>query len=108
LAERARFAQELHDSISQDLFSLRMTLHGMETSHAGDGDLGERLGGLRAMTTRMIRQMRALLLELRPPATEHLDLAAGLEELAASYRSRLGIRVEAHIQRFGLAPEVED
>jgi signal transduction histidine kinase len=105
LAERGRMAAELHDSISQDLFSLRMTLHGLETNRAGDAELVGRLRDLRVMATRAIRQMRALLLELRPPVAP-LDVAAALRELAATYSSRLGIEVTASADAVPLPGEV--
>src|SRR5262249_47806634 len=36
VAERDRIARELHDSISQELFAVRMTVSALEAAHAGD------------------------------------------------------------------------
>jgi DNA-binding NarL/FixJ family response regulator len=96
LAERARISRELHDAISQDLFSLRMATGGLQTALAPCSqalELQPYIETLQEATTRMIREMRALLLELRPGQLEQLGLAAALEELAMAYRTRLSITV---------------
>src|SRR5215469_9618409 len=96
LAERARISRELHDAISQDLFSLRMATGGLQTALAPCAqalELQPYVETLQEATTRMIREMRALLLELRPGQLEQPGLAAALEELARAYRTRLGITV---------------
>ena len=63
---------------------------------------------LQEATTRMIREMRALLLELRPGQLEQLDLAAALEELATAYRTRLHITVTTSISPVELDAKAED
>ena len=96
LAERARISRELHDAISQDLFSLRMATGGLQTALAPCAqalELQPYVETLQEATTRMIREMRALLLELRPGQLDQPGLAAALEELARAYRTRLGITV---------------
>ena len=100
LAERARISRDLHDAISQDLFSLRMTAGGLRTALAPLAEsvsLQPYLETLQGTTTHMIREMRALLLELRPVQLEQLGLGAALEELTSAYRVRLGIPVTASI-----------
>ena len=100
LAERARISRELHDAISQDLFSLRMVTGGLQgalMTGVHPSDLQPYVEMLQETTTRMIREMRALLLELRPLQLEHLGLAAALEELATVYRARLGITITTQI-----------
>jgi two-component system, NarL family, sensor histidine kinase LiaS len=62
---------------------------------------------LQQMATTMIREMRALLLELRPAQLEHLGLAEALEDLAAAYRTRLGISVTTTIRPVSLPPQAE-
>jgi signal transduction histidine kinase len=55
-----------------------------------------------------MREMRAMLLELRPIALEEAGLADALEELCQAYRSRLGIPVSALIdQPLNLSPPIE-
>src|SRR5258708_8632225 len=97
LAERTRITRELHDAISQDLFSLRMLTDGLQTLLPADSDLQSPIAAIEQTTTNMIREMRALLLELRPIQLDGLGLAAALEELAATYRARLEMIVMTSI-----------
>jgi signal transduction histidine kinase len=107
LEERGLIARDLHDSVSQHLFSLRMRLAGLGVRHADDAALREQLSSLSAIADEVIRQMRSLLLELRPPSMEGLDLAAGLRELAEAYGSRLDIAVQVRIDSVTLTTGAE-
>jgi signal transduction histidine kinase len=98
LAERARIARELHDAISQNLFSLRMVVGGMQRALPPESPLTPQIATLQNMAATMIREMRALLLELRPTQLEHLGLAEALQDIATAYRTRLGITVTTSIQ----------
>ncbi len=93
LAERARISRELHDAVSQDLFSLRMLAYGLHEALPTDSQLHPHITTVEETTTRMIREMRALLLELRPTQLETLGLTDALNDLAAAYSTRLGITV---------------
>jgi len=94
IAERHRIARELHDSVSQELFSLRMEVAGLEARLAHDPSLRLRLDQVGCSLSLTIRRMRALLLDLRPPITDAPDLPSALRDLAASYRLRLGLHVQ--------------
>jgi signal transduction histidine kinase len=107
LAERARISRELHDAISQDLFSLRMLVDGLQQALPEDSAFQSAITTLGQTALNMTRQMRALLLELRPLELEHLGLAAALKELAATYSTRLGITVTADIASVTLPPQAE-
>ncbi len=108
LAERARLSRELHDSITQDLFSLNMLAGGMQAALPKDSPLRAHVGVMEETATRVLREMRALLLELRPVDLDHKGLAAALDGLAAAYRARLGLTVITHITPVTLTPPVED
>jgi len=97
LAERARLARDLHESISQELFSMRLMLGSLEPG-GSEAELAARIGQLRAVANDAIRQMRALLLELRPVEVGPADLGSCLEELSAAYGSRLGILVDCRVE----------
>ncbi len=107
LAERSRISRELHDAISQDLFSLRMIAGGLQTAVPEDSPVQPQIATLEQTTTNMIREMRALLLELRPSQLEQLGLAEALEELARAYHTRLGITVTTHITAVSLSTRIE-
>lgn len=110
LSERHRIARELHDSICQELFSLRMEVGGLEVSLAADRALLHRLNGIGESLTATIRQMRMLLLELRPCTAVVTQLPSALRQLAASYRMRAGIDVHADVtlESTSLTPQAEE
>lgn len=107
LAERERISRELHDAISQDLFSLRMLAGGLESAVATGTELHPYIETLAQATDGMLRDLRALLLELRPVQLEDVGLAQALEDLALTYRTRLGIKVQADIQAVSLSEQAQ-
>ena len=107
LGERDRISRELHDAVSQDLFSLHMLAGGLQTALPPDSPLYPQIIMLKETTQTMIFEMRALLLELRPAQLQHLGLPAALEDLATAYRSRLGIEVVTEIKPVALPSRVE-
>lgn len=108
VAERDRIARELHDSISQELFAVRMTVSALEARHTEDVALSAQLRQVGQSLAVATRQTRALLLELRPPRAAGLDLASALRDLAASYRSRVGVVVDARVEPIDLPGSVRD
>ncbi|MEV1176532.1 HAMP domain-containing sensor histidine kinase [Nonomuraea sp. NPDC049784] len=104
-AERGRIARELHDSISQDLFSLSLLAGGMR--RAAPDALREQAEAMERTAARTMREMQALLLELRPVALEDAGLLPALEELCHAYETRLGVRVEAELAEVALSPPAE-
>ncbi len=108
LAERIRISRELHDAISQDLFSLSMLAGGLQAALPTDAPVQSQITTLAHTANNMKREMRALLLELRPTQLEQQGLAESLQELAAAYRTRLGIAVTTRIEAVCLPPEREE
>ncbi len=97
LVERARISRELHDAISQEVFSLRMLADGLQAALPADSALQPQITTLEQTTTNIAREMNALLLEMRPLQLEDQGLARALEELAIIYRTRLGLTVTTSI-----------
>lgn len=110
LQERSRISRELHDAVSQDLFSLRMLADGLqEAAQAGSSaaDLRLQIALLEQAAGNMTREMRALLLEMRPSQLEHLGLVGALRELAHTYSTRLGITVTTDVRPVALDVKTE-
>jgi signal transduction histidine kinase len=107
LAERARISRELHDAISQDLFSLSMLAGGLQTALPADSPLQKQMITLEQTTGNVIREMRALLLELRPPQPRQGSLAENLRALTTAYSTRLGITITADIADVSLPASAE-
>jgi two-component system, NarL family, sensor histidine kinase LiaS len=103
-AERSRIAREIHDAISQHLFALRMIASGMRRAHPHD----DQVRAIERITEDALRDMQALLSELRPAGLEAGGLASALEQVCAAYRDRLGVTVDAHLADLVLPEPVED
>jgi signal transduction histidine kinase len=104
---RARIARELHDSISQDLFSMRLLAGGLRRALPAGSSLQRQVETLEATASATMHEMHALLLELRPIALTEAGLLPALHELCEAYRDRLGVAVEAELAPVELAPAVE-
>jgi signal transduction histidine kinase len=96
-AERTRIARELHDSISQDLFSVNLLAGGLRKALSPGSELRHQAQSMERSLARTMREMRAMLLELRPIDLEEAGLAEALDELCRAYGSRLGISISARI-----------
>jgi signal transduction histidine kinase len=69
LAERSRLARELHDAVTQTLFSASLIAEVLPQIWENDPEEGQRrLEELRQSTRGALAEMRTLLLELRPTA----------------------------------------
>jgi two-component system, NarL family, sensor histidine kinase LiaS len=78
IQERARISRDLHDAISQNLFSLRTLIDGLHMAIGAGAEtaaLRPHIALLEQTTNTMTQEMRALLLEMRPPQLEGLTLA---------------------------------
>jgi len=87
--ERQRLARELHDAVSQTLFSANMiadALPMMWEKHP-DGMFGQ-LRLLRQQTQLAMSELRSMLFELRPQTLADTQMRQLLEQLVQSYASR--------------------
>jgi PAS domain S-box-containing protein len=92
--ERAHLARELHDSVTQALFS--MTLVTRTTELLVDRDVAaakEQLGSLRDLQREALAEMRALIFELRPGNIEQDGLLAALKTHTAGLQGRIGLPI---------------
>ena len=97
LVERQRLARELHDSVSQALFS--MTLHARAAQrHLNSGDSADpkalaAVDKLTELTQGALAEMRALIFELRPGALSEEGLVSALSRQAAALSARESVRI---------------
>lgn len=76
--ERNSLARDLHDSVSQMLFSLQFTVGGLETMLGDSSEIVQRaLNDMRHLTQGALTEMRSLILQLRPIGLEQ-GLLTGL------------------------------
>jgi PAS domain S-box-containing protein len=100
IAERHRLSRELHDSVTQSLYSVTMyaeaTARLLET---GDTVLAsQHLRELRDTAQESLREMRLLIFELRPPILAKVGLAAALQARLDSVEGRGDIQTELQIE----------
>jgi len=98
LEERQNLARDLHDAVSQTLFSASLAADVLPRLWDKDRERGlECLAEVRGLTRGALAEMRTLLLELRPVSLVETDLAALLQQLgeAASSRARIPVTVDA-------------
>jgi PAS domain S-box-containing protein len=100
IAERHRLSRELHDSVTQSLYSVTMYAEAaVRILAAGDtATATEHLRELRDTAQEALREMRLLIFELRPPALTKIGLAAALQARLDSVEVRGGMRTELHIE----------
>jgi GAF domain-containing protein/two-component sensor histidine kinase len=109
IEERTRLARDLHDSVTQSVFSLGMMARAAQTQHArGSDQLGATLGRIADLSQDALREMRALLFELQPTGLADDGLGPALRKLADAVRLRLDLRVTFKGDTsMRLAPETE-
>jgi signal transduction histidine kinase len=109
IEERERLARELHDAVTQTLFSASLIAEVVPRLWDRDPDEGrQRVDDLRRLTRGALSEMRTLLLELRPAALVETPLLNLLSQLAETMisRTRVEVQVLAHGEPVALAPDV--
>ena len=97
--ERQRLARELHDAVTQTLFSASLIAEVLPRLWERDLDEGrKRLEELRQLTRGALAEMRTLLLELRPSALVDAELGDLLRQLAESITGRARVPVTVEIE----------
>jgi PAS domain S-box-containing protein len=108
--ERARLAQELHDSITQALFSMTLTARSAELLlHRDVEATAEKLGELRELARDALAEMRALIFELRPGSLAEEGLVSALRKHIGAVEGRTGLSVLLDVDDVPrMALDVED
>jgi signal transduction histidine kinase len=104
--ERNRLARDLHDSVTQELFSMTMMASALPTLIERKPEAArERAMRLQELARGALAEMRALLFALRPAALADEGLIAAVTKHAAGFESREGIRVQVDVQGEGRPPQ---
>ena len=107
--ERQRLARDLHDAVTQTLFSASLIAEVLPRLWERNPDEGRRrLEELRQLTRGALAEMRTLLLELRPSALAEANLSELLRQLAESITGRARVPVSVGVEgECALPPEVK-
>jgi signal transduction histidine kinase len=106
--ERSRLARELHDAVTQTLFSASLIAEILPDLWESDPQEGRQLlMELRQLSRGALAEMRTLLLELRPTALVEANLVDLIRQLAETVTGREGVSVELQlVESCELSPDV--
>ena len=93
LEERNRLARELHDSVTQSLYSIVLFTEGWKRMLKTEGadKFEEYLSRTGEIAEQSLKEMRLLILELRPPALDQEGLVGALQKRLDAVEKRVGI-----------------
>jgi signal transduction histidine kinase/ligand-binding sensor domain-containing protein len=99
LEERQRLARDLHDAVTQTLFSASLIAEVLPRIWEQSPDDGRRrLEQVRQGTRSALAEMRTLLLELRPTGLAETDLGELLHQLGEAISGRTSVSVNVSVQ----------
>jgi signal transduction histidine kinase len=100
ITERSRLARELHDSVTQLLYSVTLYAEAaaqlLETGNITTAS--KHLCDLRDTAQEALREMRLLIFELRPLELEKMTLVAAIRARLDAVESRGGMKADLHIE----------
>ncbi|HEM46174.1 MAG TPA: GAF domain-containing protein, partial [Alphaproteobacteria bacterium] len=98
MEERSRLARELHDAVTQTLFSASLLAEALPEMWETDQDEGRALlRELRQLSRGALAEMRTLLLELRPAVLIESNLRDLIRQLGEAVAGRAGVPVDVTV-----------
>ncbi|MCW5843253.1 MAG: PAS domain S-box protein [Caldilinea sp.] len=100
LEERQRLARDLHDSVTQTLYSMALLTHGwgLQARNGAPLDPQASFTQLEGMSVDALKEMRLLIHELRPPVLAEVGLVAALRQRLESVEQRASIKTTLTVE----------
>ena len=111
MEERSRLGRDLHDSVTQSLYSLTLFAEvGRRSAEAGDlKQVSEYVVRLGQVAQQSLKEMRLLVYELRPAALETEGLVGALQQRLDAVEKRAGVEARLLVEAMAeLPPSVEE
>ena len=99
LEERQSLANDLHDSVSQTLWTATLLAETLARASDLSAEQRDRAGRLHALTAGALSEMRTLLLELRPSVIEQTPFSDLVDQLVSAFESRRRAKCQVHLDR---------
>lgn len=108
--ERKRIARDLHDTVSQEIFAAHMILSGLsqQATKFGPEKMQTQLQGVTAILETAQRDLRILLLHLRPVELEQKSLVEGIQSLLKELKEKSDLKVAFKFQVVSLPKKIEE
>ncbi|KXT73742.1 Sensor histidine kinase VraS [Streptococcus sp. DD10] len=108
--ERNRIARDLHDTVSQELFAANLILSGVEgqIEELQTEQLKSQIRGVSDILETAQKDLRVLLLHLRPTELEGRSLVAGFQVLVNELRDKSNMEVVFEHQVQSLPKQIEE
>lgn len=108
--ERKRIARDLHDTVSQEIFAAHMILSGLsqQATKLEPENMQTQLQGVTAILETAQRDLRILLLHLRPVELEQKSLVEGIQSLLKELKEKSDLKVAFKFQVVNLPKKIEE